>query len=318
AWKMDEFQYAQDIPSDLLCAVCYHTLCDPRGCPRCQKAFCSECISTWASTQKRKVLPFSCPYCRARLRLSQLFRPEALCARLGDLQVFCPYGCSGTIRRADLDNHFACLCPRLPVPCPDCGVRVLRGELAGHVASPNCHNRRLACPNQALGCQVQLELQDMQNHTMQCPYEPLECRHCHATVLRGQAEDHCWMACPGLCPCPNRCYGCAYVAPSLEHLADHVVRHCQYAESSTYMARMRGALGTGDLVYGCGSRLRSKASSCGHSHLPAAHPQIPTLDERRLSHETHWSSTAGRLYGMRESSPGVAAAGGMWCHGLFV
>ncbi|GLI67669.1 hypothetical protein VaNZ11_011830 [Volvox africanus] len=315
---MDEFQYAQEVPADLLCSVCYHPLCDPRCCPRCQKAFCSGCITTWASTQKRKDLPLSCPYCRAKLRLSQLFRAEALSVRLGDLHVLCPYDCSGTIRRADLANHLACLCPRLPVPCPDCGVSVFRGELAAHVGAPSCHNRRLACPNQPLGCQAQFQLLDMQYHAMQCPYEPLECRHCHATVLRGQAEDHCWVACPALCPCPNRCFGCAYVAPSLEHLADHVVRNCQYAESSTYMARMCGALGTGDPMYGGGGRFRSKLSSGGHSHLPTPHPQFPHLDERRSSHETHRSSTAGRLCGMRESAPGSAAAGGVWCDGLFV
>ncbi|EFJ39984.1 hypothetical protein VOLCADRAFT_100281 [Volvox carteri f. nagariensis] len=337
---MDDYQYEQEVPADLLCAVCYHALREPRCCPRCQKGFCAECITTWASTQKRKDVPFSCPYCRARLRLSQLFRLEALEVRLGELRVLCPYGCSCTLRRVDLADHVALTCPGVPVRCPDCGTAMLRGQLAAHIGSSNCPNRRLTCPNKAFGCPVQLQLHDMPYHATNCPYEPMTCRHCHAVVLRGQAEEHCWAGCPALCPCPNRCYGCEHVASSLKQLADHVVRHCQYGESSAYMARMRAALGrTSDLVYGS-SRFRSAsdlpytaaraggaaattaaaASASGVRHRALPHPQIPSVGLHEHYHpaqsfETCWPSGPGGLYGTGE---GTSTAAGTWCHGLFV
>ncbi|KXZ45920.1 hypothetical protein GPECTOR_49g504 [Gonium pectorale] len=340
--SVQDVNYACEVPAELLCAVCYHALRDPRCCPRCQKGFCAVCISTWGTTQKRKGVPFSCPYCRAQLHTSQLHQDEALAARVDALPCLCPFhanGCTGIVPRRDLPNHLTASCAFAPARCPDCQSTMPRGSLALHVGSPACPNRRVACPNTPLGCRAQLPPAQVAAHVASdCAFAPLSCRACGTTVLRGGAEEHVWAACPAACPCPNRAFGCDHVAPGLAQLVRHAST-CRYSESSACLARLRSALGPappsaatpgGDCDAPASPRSGSRAPHPPHPHSARVHVHVhahghhPYHRVRRSSatgmpgSPSHAAGPSGPGSGSLTTPGGAAAAAGVWVHGLFV
>ena len=126
------------------------------------------CIQKWFSTQKRKEVPCSCPYCREPLRLSQLQTPAALAARADALPVHCPYGAAGcavTVPRSGLAAHLAGECPYVSVRCPECRTEMPRERLAAHRGSDACPCRRLPCPYREYGCPARLQPGALAAHT---------------------------------------------------------------------------------------------------------------------------------------------------------
>ena len=83
------------LPSELVCSVCHEPVRTHRACPRCRNSYCKECVEHWFLTQRGSGVGCSCPYCRKKLRFSELGHDEALQARLDGLEVRCANAAAG-------------------------------------------------------------------------------------------------------------------------------------------------------------------------------------------------------------------------------
>ena len=93
AEELPQFSYVEQeagFPDSLICSVCHDPVRTHRSCPGCRNSFCKECMEKWFAQQKRNGQRCSCPYCRKRLRYSQLKHDSSvqsqLDALLGKLQ----------------------------------------------------------------------------------------------------------------------------------------------------------------------------------------------------------------------------------------
>ena len=131
-YKGTVYQFADDVPSSLLCSICLDLCCDPQQAYCCGKLFCHECI-TRAKTRNGE----NCPCCRKRMKVFPDKRTEQ---EIGSLRIVCPYFERGCREQPELRNYRThretCTLRHELVSCSfaDVGCRktMLREEMEGH------------------------------------------------------------------------------------------------------------------------------------------------------------------------------------------
>lgn len=171
------------------------------------------CVHKWFDVQRTTGSNCTCPYCRRRLRFSDLTHDPAVQQQLDQLSVLCPNapaGCPGVMPRADLPAHLQHSCMLEQVSCRFCGTTGVRSAILRHEGS-SCRQRLVPCSNAAAGCEALVPLDSMQQHLeLNCSFTCKACPHCATPVPRLSWLDHLQHSCPAQQPCPLRMYGCSF------------------------------------------------------------------------------------------------------------
>eukprot|EP00882_Tetradesmus_deserticola_P030076 GHRQ01033738.1.p1 GENE.GHRQ01033738.1~~GHRQ01033738.1.p1 ORF type:complete len:397 (+),score=162.60 GHRQ01033738.1:797-1987(+) len=217
-----QYSYVQDelqFPQELICTVCHDVAGTHTACPGCSQTFCQNCVHKWFDTQKSNAQGCSCPYCRRRLKFSELKHDPKVQQQLDQLQVHCPNqkaGCTAVIARGKLPSHLKHDCWAQQCSCKFCGLQGLRRDINQH-ESRECQQRLTPCSNAAAGCRAVVPVCFLQEHLEHsCPAAQRACPHCKQLVQRCSWELHLQCSCPASQPCPLRLYGCSYSGSASE------------------------------------------------------------------------------------------------------
>ncbi|WIA13492.1 hypothetical protein OEZ85_007068 [Tetradesmus obliquus] len=152
-----QYSYVEDelqFPQELICTVCHDVAGTHTACPGCSQTFCQNCVHKWFDTQKSNAQGCTCPYCRRRLKFSDLKHDPAIQQQLDQLQVHCPNakaGCTAIVARGAVPSHLKRDCWAQLCCCCFCGLQGLRRDISKH-ESNECSQRLISCSNAAAGC----------------------------------------------------------------------------------------------------------------------------------------------------------------------
>lgn len=240
----------------------------------------------WFDVQRTTGSNCTCPYCRRRLRFSDLTHDPAVQQQLDQLSVLCPNapaGCSGVMPRADLPAHLQHSCMLEQVSCRFCGTTGVRSAILRHEGS-SCRQRLVPCSNAATGCAALVPLDSMQQHLeLNCSFTCKACPHCATLVPRLSWLDHLQHSCPAQQPCPLRMYGCSF-SGAAQAVAAHS-SSCSYATrqqqlqdrhagASTAEAAAAGPSDCGELPEDC---VPDAAAAFGASTAASSERQVRQL-----------------------------------------
>ncbi|KAF6255471.1 hypothetical protein COO60DRAFT_1661495 [Scenedesmus sp. NREL 46B-D3] len=211
-----QYSYVEDelqFPQELICTVCHDVAGTHAACPGCSQTFCQNCVHKWFDTQKSNAQGCTCPYCRRRLRFSDLKHDLKIQQQLDQLQVHCPNqeaGCTAVVARGSVPSHLKRDCWAQQCSCKFCGLQGLRQDISQH-ESCECEQRLVPCSNAAAGCSASVPSCLLQEHLEHsCPAAQRACPHCQQLVQRRSWGMHLQHRCPASQPCPLRLYGCSY------------------------------------------------------------------------------------------------------------
>eukprot|EP00879_Flechtneria_rotunda_P005047 GHRR01005324.1.p1 GENE.GHRR01005324.1~~GHRR01005324.1.p1 ORF type:complete len:804 (+),score=299.97 GHRR01005324.1:199-2610(+) len=207
------------LPSELICTVCHDVAGLHSACPSCKNTFCQNCVHKWFNTQKNRGQGCTCPYCRRKLRFSDMRHDPAIQQQLDQLLVHCANeaaGCQDVLPRARVAAHLQHECWAQRCTCRHCGLAGIRRDIHQHEAN-SCPHRPVPCPNAAAGCTSWAPCDLVQNHLdYVCAYQPRPCPACNQDVARKDWACHLQQACPAQQPCPLRLYGCSFSGTAAE------------------------------------------------------------------------------------------------------
>lgn len=227
----------ENIPDRLNCTVCHDIARTHRSCPGCRNIFCKDCVEQWFKTQRGNGQACSCPYCRKKLRFSNLQYRAEVQAELDALQVYCPNkskGCPDILLRGFVEQHVSQTCLFSDVSCQFCGEIGLRQKVEQH-ETLECELRMVPCVHAADGCDALVPCKLMAEHlAFNCPKHLTTCPACGGAVVADSVQQH-KDSCPSSAVCPNRIYGCEY-----EGTSDMITAH---ADSCMYVAKQQAVAG---------------------------------------------------------------------------
>jgi hypothetical protein len=170
-------------------------------------------VHKWFRVQRNTGSQCTCPYCRRKLRFSDLSHDPAIQQQLDQLPVLCvnaPAGCPAIVPRAELPAHLQHSCMFETVTCSFCSTTGTRSDIQQHEAS-TCSRRLVPCIHSAAGCGAQVPLDATAQHLeLNCDYSTKPCPCCRAQVPRHAWSAHLQDGCPAAQPCPLRLYGCSF------------------------------------------------------------------------------------------------------------
>jgi hypothetical protein len=180
----------------------------------------------------------TCPYCRCKLRFSDLTHDPAIQQQLDQLPVLCSNskaGCPAVVPRADLPAHLQHSCMLETVACKFCSTTGTRSDIQQHEAS-TCSKRLVPCIHATSGCDAMVPLDATAQHLeLNCNFSTKPCPSCRTAVPRHAWSAHLQGSCPALQPCPLRLYGCSFSGN-----ADAVSAHsssCPYLQHKQQLER---------------------------------------------------------------------------------
>jgi len=122
----------EDVDEELICPICRGVLENVIYAPKCEHAFCSDCIHEWLANQQ------TCPLDRTPLQKEELNSvPRIMKNMLGKLRVKCEnkeHGCKEIVRLDARADHSAnCeFNPKRPIRCEQCCLTIPKNELDNH------------------------------------------------------------------------------------------------------------------------------------------------------------------------------------------
>lgn len=139
------------------------------------------CVHRWFNTQKSNVQGCTCPYCRRKLKFSDLKHDALIQQKLDRLLVHCPNeaeGCPAQIPRAAVAAHLSKECALQQCSCQFCDLKGLRVDIKQH-EEKSCSKRLVPCVNSAAGCPTEVPLHLMPIHLDHvCDMQPRACQQC--------------------------------------------------------------------------------------------------------------------------------------------
>lgn len=124
-----------------------------KTCTLCAMYLLQVCVHKWFDVQRTTGTNCTCPYCRRKLRFSDLTHDPTIQQQLDQLSVLCPNapaGCPAVMARADLPAHLQHSCMHEAVSCRFCGQAGVRSEIQEHERS-SCRKRLVPCQHAAAG-----------------------------------------------------------------------------------------------------------------------------------------------------------------------
>ncbi|KAJ7496136.1 hypothetical protein B0H11DRAFT_2001978 [Mycena galericulata] len=208
------FNYVSEPNSNLLCCICRMAFIQPVTTRTCSHTFCRDCI-----LQAIRHTP-QCPVDRSTLSTDDLVPANSIIRSLGDeLIVECIHrtsGCTHTCQRQLLTAHIMDDCPYRRVACPkgECD-EILAGK---DVESHRCVHKLVPC----YVCGVELELDDLQAHSLQCMDDTVACEFCALELSRSDLASHINTCPAAVIPCLHASNGCGWTGPRAELASSHI------------------------------------------------------------------------------------------------
>ena len=223
-----EFEFAENVPSKLTCNMCRKLLYQPQLVSCCGRYLCKFCIESWLQKGLDENKPKSCPICHAEGKAFQYVNNRAIehevnklkihcihrrdrcewVGELGSLQahlktcecvtLFCTNKCEKKMKRRELDKHLLNECPLREYQCEYCGYKDTFQAITT-VSQPDGASHYERCAKYPLEClnkcgETRIERNEMTNHKLTCPLEPIECPFwdagCDAKLVRKDLEGH--------------------------------------------------------------------------------------------------------------------------------
>lgn len=135
-----------------ICSHCHGVFVDPVLC-KCSHILC------WVCFKRRKKRNKNCLVCSEELGVSSKPLESDWTNQLGELNVICPKGCTGTVSFGLLTEHFDTECQFALTSCTSkgCVKKVRRVDMPDHLSK--CDFRLVSCC-----CGVQIRFMDLREH----------------------------------------------------------------------------------------------------------------------------------------------------------
>ncbi|KAJ3300259.1 hypothetical protein HK104_002821 [Borealophlyctis nickersoniae] len=222
--RANEFDYVDEVNTNLICCVCYGPFVAPVSAP-CGHTFCKDCIEAALAAADRP----TCPVDRSPLSSADLSPAINIIHNLvNELQVYCLHrvmGCTWKGERQQLGGHLLneCRCVNVKCALPRCGVSVPRGELEAHMR--RCEYRTVECSM----CNEKMCSNQLENHSKECTAELVECPHCHKSLSGTHLSSH-------LTTCPQFPVECLHASQGCQWKGLRTDRDTLHTPSCPYEA----------------------------------------------------------------------------------
>ncbi|KAI8929771.1 hypothetical protein BC831DRAFT_442036 [Entophlyctis helioformis] len=272
-----DYDYVHDVNQNLVCSICFRPFVDPVVTSGCDHTFCRACIlrAVQASTaaqphdqqqqqqaqqqQQQSDAVGRCPVDRRPLSLASIVPASKIVTNMvNELLVRCPHkrvspaatpprgshaaanghvdddgaeGCIWIGQRQLLSHHLAGSCEWVLESCllDGCPARPPRCRWSAHMAS--CPFQPVVCPQ----CEASMLARDAEDHRAQCPQQPTVCPHCRDPLVRGLLEAHIESCSLLVVPCTHSRFGCPWKGPRPSLASTHLPS-CAYAAIQGFFA----------------------------------------------------------------------------------